>query len=259
MTFRSIDDIAELRRPHELASLLPGLSAVEQREWVSDLQSRVDHAGKDAPVVCILDRGVQAGHPLLEESLAPADMHAVEPNWRKDVAIHAHGTEMAGLALYGDVQAAITTQQRVQLEHRLESVKLLPDTDSNDPDVYGAVTARAVDQPEISAQNRARVFMLAITAPAAVPNPGDLDYDRQKQESGRPTAWSATLDALTYGRAIDDSVPSSRTLTETKHRHPVYSLSLRETSVTFGRRTITLIEATQRASRTQRKRGTHSR
>ncbi|GAB2518149.1 Subtilase family protein [Corynebacterium atrinae] len=207
MTFRSIDDIAELRRPHELASFLPELSAVEQSEWVSELQSRVDHARDDAPVVCILDRGVQAGHPLLEESLVAADLHAVEPSWRKDVAIHGHGTEMAGLALYGDMQAAITTQQRVQLKHRLESVKLLPDTGGNDPDVYGAVTARAVDQPEISARNRTRVFMLAITAPAAAPHPGHRVEDRPKQESGRPTAWSATLDALIFGRAIDDSVP----------------------------------------------------
>ncbi|MCV7612260.1 S8 family peptidase [Micrococcus luteus] len=207
MTFRSIDDIAELRRPHEVASFLPGLSAFEQRDWVRELQSRVEHAGTDAPAVCLLDRGVQAGHPLLEDSLAADDLHAVEPSWRKDVAIHAHGTEMAGLALYGDLQAAVGAQHRIRLEHRLESVKLLPDTADNDPDVYGAVTARAVDQPEISAQNRARVFMLAITAPAAAPNPGHRVEDRPKQESGRPTAWSATLDALAFGRAIDDSAP----------------------------------------------------
>lgn len=207
MTFRSIDDIAELRRPHEVASFLPGLSAFEQRDWVRELQSRVEHAGTDAPVVCLLDRGVQAAHPLLEDSLAADDLHAVEPSWRKDVAIHAHGTEMAGLALYGDLQAAIGAQHRIRLEHRLESVKLLPDTGDNDPDVYGAVTARAIDQPEISALNRARVYMLAITAPAAAPNPGHRVEDRPKQESGRPTAWSATLDALTFGRAIDDSVP----------------------------------------------------
>ena len=207
MTFRSIDDIAELRRPHEVASFLPSLSAFEQRDWVSELQSRVEHAGADAPVVCILDRGVQAGHPLLEDSLAADDLHAVEPSWRKDVAIHGHGTEMAGLALYRDLQAAISSQHGVRLGHRLESVKLLPDTGSNDPDVYGAVTARAVDQPEISAQDRSRVFMLAITAPATAPNPGHRVEDRPMQEAGRPTAWSATIDALTYGRAIDDSVP----------------------------------------------------
>ena len=59
MTFRSIDDIAELRRPHEVASFLPSLSASEQRDWASELQSRVEHAGADAPVVCILDPGIR--------------------------------------------------------------------------------------------------------------------------------------------------------------------------------------------------------
>ncbi|WP_455135227.1 S8 family peptidase [Schaalia cardiffensis] len=207
MTFRSLDDIAELRRPHEVASFLPSLSAFEQSEWVSELQSRVEHAGAHAPVVCILDRGVQADHPLLEDSLSDDDRHAVEPSWNKNVVIHEHGTEMAGLALYRDLQAAISTQHSVRLKHRLESVKLLPDTGSNDPDVYGAVTARAVDQPEISAPDRARVFMLAITAPAAVPNPGYAVTNHPMKERGRPTAWSATIDALAYGRAIDDIAP----------------------------------------------------
>lgn len=206
-TFSSIDDIAELRRPHEVASFLPGLSASEQREWVRELQSRVTHADLGAPVVCLLDRGVQLGHPLLEESLAPEDVHAAEPSWRKEVAVHAHGTEMAGLALYGDLQSAIGTSQDIQLAHRLESVKVLPDTDENDPDVYGAITARAVDQPEITDRTRGRVFMLAVTAPASMPNPGSVTTDRPKQESGRPTAWSATIDALAFGRAIDDTAP----------------------------------------------------
>lgn len=207
MTFRSIDDIAELRRPHEVPSFLPGLSAVEQREWIRELQSRVEHAGTGSPVVCILDRGVQAGHPLLEESMASEDLHAVETSWRKDIAVHSHGTEMAGLALYGDLQAAIASNHGIRLGHRLESVKLLPDTGDNDPDVYGAVTARAVDQPEITGRDRDRVFMLAVTAPAGMPSPGSHVRDRPKQESGRPTAWSATVDALAFGRAIDDASP----------------------------------------------------
>lgn len=207
MTFRSIDDIAELRRPHEVSSFLPGLSAAEQREWVRELQSRVRHAGSDSPVVCILDRGIQASHPLLEDSISSEDLHAVEQSWRKDVAIYPHGTEMAGLALYGDLQTAITSPHNIHLGHRLESVKLLPDTGDNDPDVYGAVTARAVDQPEITDRDRRRIFMLAITAESAMPGAGAEVRDRPKQESGPPTAWSATVDALAFGRGIDDASP----------------------------------------------------
>lgn len=220
-TFRAVDDIAELRRPHEVSSFLPELYAFEQKEWVQDLQRRASAAADGAPVVCILDRGVQADHPLLDDSLAHEDLHAADPAWRKDVAVHPHGTEMAGLALYGDLHAAVLDLHDVRLQHRLESVKLLPDTGDNDPDVYGAVTARAVDQPEISAAERRRVFMLAITATAGMGE--DLEnasVARSKQESGRPTAWSATVDALTYGRAIDDTAPKFTYLDRDEERRP---------------------------------------
>ncbi len=219
-TFRAVDDIAELRRPHEVSTFLPELYAFEQKEWVQDLQRRVSAAAGESPVVCILDRGVQVGHPLLDDSLAYADLHSADPAWRKDVAIHPHGTEMAGLALYGDLQAAVLGLHDVTLQHRLESVKLLPDTGDNDPDVYGAVTARAVDQPEISAADRNRVFMLAVTATAAATGQAGMASTRPKQESGRPTAWSATVDALTYGRAIDDSAPKFTYLDRNEERRP---------------------------------------
>ena len=222
-TFRAVDDIAELRRPHEVSTFLPELYAFEQKEWVQELQHRVSAAADGSPVVCLLDRGVQASHALLDESLAYEDLHAADPAWRKDVAIHPHGTEMAGLALYGDLQAAVLDLHHVRLQHRLESVKLLPDSGDNHPDVYGAVTARAVDQPEISAADRRRVFMLAVTATAeasAGEEAQDSSSARPKQESGRPTAWSATLDALTYGRAIDDTAPQFTYLDRDEERRP---------------------------------------
>lgn len=200
--FDSIDDIAELRRPHEIASFLPELYASEQREWADDLLSRVEAASHDAPVVCVLDRGVQAGHPLLSHSLAVEDLHAADSSWSHDPVIWHHGTEVAGLALYGDVHAAVIDAQVIRLGHRLESVKILPDRGSNDPDLYGAVTARAIDQPEITVGDRSRVFMLAVTATTEQP---DGTTSRAATESGKPTSWSASIDALAYGRAIDDS------------------------------------------------------
>lgn len=218
-TLASIDDIAELRRPHEVANFLPELSASEQQEWVHDIQDRVEVAPDGAPAVCILDRGVQASHPLLDDSLSDGDLYSADPNWRKEVAIHPHGTEMAGLALYGDLQGVVTGGGRSRLSHRLESVKILPDRGANDPDVYGAVTARAVDQPEISAAERSRVFMLAITAPGAPDGAANAAH-RPRQESGRPTAWSATIDALAYGRAIDDTNPQFTYLDRDEERRP---------------------------------------
>jgi hypothetical protein len=62
--------------------------------------------GADAPRVAVLDSGLVTGHPLL----APAVGHAqgyVLPNRSPDDADPWHGTSVAGLALYGDIGAAI--------------------------------------------------------------------------------------------------------------------------------------------------------
>lgn len=193
-SFAALDDLAELRRPHEVATFLISMSAAEQAEWVNELRDRLTVAGSEAPVVCVLDTGVQETHPLLADSLDPADSHQVNPAWGSFLT-HGHGTEMAGLALFGDVQHAVTTALPVTLRHRLESVRILKQDQPTAPELYGAVTAGAVDLPEIQAPRRARVFLLAVSAHETA-GQGPI---------GQPTAWSAAIDALAFGRAIDST------------------------------------------------------
>lgn len=97
---------------------------------------------------------------------------------------------MGGLALYGDLTPVLTGWEPVALAHRLESVKILPDRGQNDPDLYGSITASAVSRTEIQAPRRSRVFCMAVTAPG--------DHWR-----GRPSSWSAAIDALAYGNGSD--------------------------------------------------------
>lgn len=62
--------------------------------------------GADAPRVAVLDSGLVTGHPLL----APAVGHAqgyVLPHRSPDDTAPWHGTSVVGLALYGDIEAAI--------------------------------------------------------------------------------------------------------------------------------------------------------
>jgi len=217
-TFVSLDDMAELRRPHDVASFLTELPASEQVQWVDDLLLRLQAADKGAPVVCVLDTGVQDAHPLLSDSLGKSDVHVADASWQVE-PVHPHGTEMAGLALYGDFQTAITNSHAVQLRHRLESVKFLPDRGANDRDLYGAVTARSVDRPEIQAADRPRVFMLAVTAPRPESSVADTE-PAERHEAGRPTSWSAAIDALAFGRAIDDTDPALTYLDRDEPRRP---------------------------------------
>jgi hypothetical protein len=92
---------------------------------------------------------------------------------------------MAGLALAGNLTEALASQDPLEVEHRLESVKLLPEDGANGGDArhHGYLTTEAVARPEISAPHRPRVFSMAVTA-------------RDNRDRGRPSAWSAAIDRL---------------------------------------------------------------
>ncbi len=188
-------DIAELQRAKETATFFVEEKPGDQAEWTKDLAERTTAAPSDAPAVCLLDTGVNAGHPLLEGSLAPEDRHACDPTWGLNdngggPQMEGHGTAMAGLALYGDLVDRLADSASLELRHRLESVKILPPSGENKPDLYGAVTAEATSRPEIQAPTRRRVFSMAVTA-------------KDGRDRGQPTSWSAAVDALASGRSFD--------------------------------------------------------
>ena len=181
----TLNSIAELRRAKETADFFDSLVLSEQTEWLNDLIDRTSfNGGPDAPHVCLLDTGVNRGHPLITPALATNDLHTVEPGWGTHDA-DGHGTEMAGLAIAGNLTDVLDNADRLEVDHRLESVKLLEHSGGNGNDFhhYGYLTAEAVSRPEVTAPARPRVFGLAVTA-------------KDNRDRGRPTGWSATLDAL---------------------------------------------------------------
>lgn len=190
----SLDDLAELRRPRLTPDFFTDLPPIDQADWVDELVDRTTVAGLDAPAVCVLDTGVDHAHQLLAASLDPADCLTCDPSWGTDDH-KGHGTEQAGLALYMDLQEALETKSNITLRHRLESVKILPRSGTNDPDLYGAVTADAVARAEINAPTRRRVMSMAITAP-------EITAANDPIHQGEPTSWSAAIDALSAGLSI---------------------------------------------------------
>ena len=93
----ALDAIAELRRPKETADFFDSLRPDEQSEWLDDLLERARYPddAEEVPHVCLLDTGVNIGHPLLSPGLAAADLHTVEPAWGAGDD-DGHGTAMAG-------------------------------------------------------------------------------------------------------------------------------------------------------------------
>ncbi|MGZ8216744.1 S8 family peptidase [Methylomagnum sp.] len=178
-----LNSVAELRRAKETAEFFDSMQPAEQREWVDDLLGRTHWPEENAPYVCLLDTGVNQGHPLLEPILNPMDLHTIEPAWGS-ADQEGHGTEMAGVVAWGDLTEALEDSNPVTLSHRLESVKLLPHNGGNvEKHHHGRLTIEAVSRPEITAPDRKRVFNMAVTA-------------KDNRDRGKPSAWSSTLDSL---------------------------------------------------------------
>ena len=182
----TLNSIAELRRAKETADFFDALSPEEQPVWLDDLLSRCRFTqGADlVPYICLLDTGINNGHPFITQALDDSDLHTVEPAWGTNDAV-GHGTAMAGLALAGDLTDALVSEAPIEIYHRLESVKLLPVDGGNagDSQHHGYLTIEAVTRPEITAPYRRRVFGMAVTA-------------RDGRDRGRPSAWSSAVDRL---------------------------------------------------------------
>jgi hypothetical protein len=89
-----LDCVAELRLAKERPEFFMGLEAREQADWVNDLLARIERAEGDLPAVCVLDTGVNNGHPLLSDSLAEDNQGSIHSDrWvgtAADLAMRGH-------------------------------------------------------------------------------------------------------------------------------------------------------------------------
>ncbi len=182
----TLNCVAELRRAKETAEFFDGMTPPEQRQWVDETLARLTMASADdaTPRVCLLDSGVNRGHPLLAPFITTSDLHTVDPAWGVDDTAN-HGSGLAGLVVLGDLSHALASNEPLVVPHRLESVKMTPEQGANDGDskLHAYLFAEAVARPEVAAPARPRVFTSAVTS--------SDDRDR-----GRPSAWSSTVDRL---------------------------------------------------------------
>ncbi|WP_461186400.1 S8 family peptidase [Trueperella pyogenes] len=179
--------VTEIRRAQYIETV-EDLSIDEQIEYVNDLSERIVPASAEAPAVCLLDTGVFRTHAFLEGSLSTNDQHSIYGPSVTDE--HGHGTTMAGLALFGNIDPLLTGLDPVVLRHRLESVRMWPrgNEQATDPLDFGTATVEAVARPEVKHPDRNRSFCLTLS--------------HEPDVSGEPTLWSASVDALAVGTDI---------------------------------------------------------
>lgn len=183
---RSVAGVKALAAPSTTADFFDNLPPEDQAAWVNELSARTNYtAGVDPNYITLLDRGVSLAHPLLAPALNAADRHAADPAWGLDDQC-GHGTQLAGLALFGDLSTALESALPVNVSHRLESAKIIPDVGANPHHLLGAMTRRGVNAAEAQGVRR-RTFTLASTTEEDTPH------------DGAPTSWSSEIDQLTAG------------------------------------------------------------
>jgi len=187
---RFSDDIAEYRKAKDTAEFFLNLEPFEQQEWANDLLNRLSVNKESQATICLLDTGVNNGHPLINPVLDEEDVLSVNNTWGTNDH-DGHGTLMAGVAAYGNLQELFAITENIILYHTLESVKILPPKGQNGPELWGNITSQAVSIAEINSPAKKRIFCSAVTA-------------SDTRDRGRPTSWSGAIDNISFG-AFDNN------------------------------------------------------
>ena len=173
-----------------LPAFFDDLPAQDQSDWVSSLTANTQwQFGDDPTYVTLLDTGVNLSHPLIAPVIDATDRYAAVPGWPLNDS-RGHGTQMAGLAVFGDLNNALQSGIPIQVGHRLESAKIIPDAGYNEHHLLGKITEQAIEFAEAGGERR-RVFSLASTTSEDTPH------------DGAPTSWSAATDQTCFYGYVD--------------------------------------------------------
>ncbi|HEU5081313.1 MAG TPA: S8 family peptidase [Opitutaceae bacterium] len=192
-----LDCLTELRAPAVGVAEFDEMAPEEQRAFIEATAAQLVAQSASAPAVCLLDTGLNHAHPLLAAVVAPNGLHTYLPAWGTDDRHqygNGHGTQMAGLAAFGDLTEPLLSTVPVVATHWLESGKILNDADPQPRDEWGNIVRDTIAAVEQAAPQRRRVFAQQVTA-------WNTCFD------GRPTAWSAATDQLCAARGEDPVVP----------------------------------------------------
>ncbi len=168
-------------RPYKQPSILVK-SHKESREWSELIKGEIEISmGSDNVRVGLLDSGVNNAHNLIAPVLSD-DMMKSAIGVSDTIDHSFHGTDMAGLILYGDMTDLIYGYKKsVTLENNLASVKIFESDYETDSDFYGAVIEDAIQQAH---EMGASIQCMAVT--------DDTSYDCKS------TSSSAALDESIY-------------------------------------------------------------
>lgn len=183
------DLLAEFRASQEPAGFWVNESSLEQQSWIDNLLKRIELVNSKIKV-CILDSGVNNGHQLLRVLLDDANTLTVDSEWGTNdhEARTGHGTLMAGLAGFGELNSILLSSNNLVITHKLCSVKILPpgNKEQTPKELWGDVTAQGIARAEIQNPGITMVYCMAVTS-------------KDDAGKGRPSSWSGAIDNIAFG------------------------------------------------------------
>ncbi|MBE0471914.1 MAG: S8 family peptidase [Methyloprofundus sp.] len=186
--------IAEIRAPKITAEFFDSASSEEQEQWSEDLLKRLYQPNTgDEPYVCIIDSGVNVEHPLLSPFANLSDQLTITDDDDPTDNL-GHGTEMAGLAMWGDLTDVLGLTQIEVINHKLESVKTLNYSGDNKEKPLGIITSNAISEVEYNNPERSRVYSMSLSSGTGT-------------NFGRPSSWSSALDSLSVDFLGEGAIP----------------------------------------------------
>lgn len=210
--------VAEIRKPAEPNAFFMDSSMKEQTEWAEDLLART-RFNDSGVTVCILDTGVNNNHKLISPYM-PISPSTVDNSWGSQDKC-GHGTNMAGVILYNDLKRYLIASTPFELNHTIESVKILEPTSSEPTKstLYGSITEQAALLSEISNPNVKRIYCMAVTDSTSGSN------------DGQPSSWSAAVDKISTEGQKRLFIVSAGNVEEEHLRANAYPLSCLSKSV----------------------------
>lgn len=137
---QALSDLLDFRDDIALADLPPAAHVLVPGIFSIDIDQVPDPAPPEptAPGICVVDSGVLEGHPLLEPAIIveksrsfPADLGPPIP--ASQVTDAKHGTQVSGIALYGDIAAKVASKT-FEPEVWIANARLLDDNNELHPD-----------------------------------------------------------------------------------------------------------------------------
>jgi hypothetical protein len=176
------DTVATVELPPQ-----PELSITEVARLSIDDFTPVPQPPDNAPRICIIDSGLERGHPLLGPAVG--DTTTVPASLGSSLDQAGHGTMVGGLALYGDFAASITSRSFTP-ELYLFSVRVTNNQGQFDDHTLLVNQMRtAIEQMHTT--YGCRVFNISLGDPHTV-----------LRDQDRPTFWATALDELVREKDI---------------------------------------------------------